>query len=111
MENRIKEMQLGLFADPTSTIYLRSSQLRLYFSVFASILMRIIKKDGLAGTPLEAATSGTIRTQLFKSAGVVKVSVCRYWMMISSIYPRQKLFCTIVKNLKASLRERQCALS
>ena len=111
MENRIKEMQLDLFADRTSTAYLRSNQLRLYFSVFASILMRIIKKYGLTGTPLETATSGTIRTQLFKIAGVVKVSVRRYWMTISSIYPRQKLFCTIVKNLKAALRERQRALS
>src|SRR5262249_61828362 len=32
MENRIKEQQLGLFADRTSTAWMRSNQLRLYFS-------------------------------------------------------------------------------
>jgi hypothetical protein len=37
MENRIKEQQLGLFADRTSTSWMRSNQLRLYFSSFAYI--------------------------------------------------------------------------
>jgi len=32
MENRIKEQQLALFADRTSTHEMRSNQLRLYFS-------------------------------------------------------------------------------
>ena len=32
MENRIKEQQLGLFADRTSTATMRANQLRLYFS-------------------------------------------------------------------------------
>ena len=32
MENRIKEQQLGLFADRTSSATLRANQLRLYFS-------------------------------------------------------------------------------
>ncbi len=31
MENRIKEQQLGLFADRTSSATLRANQLRLYF--------------------------------------------------------------------------------
>ena len=35
MENRIKEQQLGLFADRTSTATMRANQLRLYFSSFA----------------------------------------------------------------------------
>lgn len=36
MENRIKE-QLMLFSDRTSTHYLRSNQLRLYFSSLAYV--------------------------------------------------------------------------
>ncbi len=36
MENRIKEQQLGLFADRTSSATLRANQLRLYFSSFAA---------------------------------------------------------------------------
>ncbi len=39
MENRIKEQQLDLFADRTSTATMRANQLRLYFSVFAGILL------------------------------------------------------------------------
>jgi len=38
MENRIKE-QLMLFSDRTSTHYLRSNQLRLYFSSMAYVLL------------------------------------------------------------------------
>jgi hypothetical protein len=34
MENRIKEQQLDLFADRTSTYWLASNQLRLWFSAF-----------------------------------------------------------------------------
>ena len=39
MENRIKEQQLDLFADRTSTATLRANQLRMYFSVFAGTLL------------------------------------------------------------------------
>ena len=37
MENRIKEHQLGLFADRTSAHTMRANQLRLYFSSFAYV--------------------------------------------------------------------------
>ena len=39
MENRIKEQQLGLFADRTSTALLRSNQIRLYFSSIGYCLL------------------------------------------------------------------------
>jgi hypothetical protein len=35
MENRIKEQQLDMFADRTSTATLRANQLRLWFSSLA----------------------------------------------------------------------------
>jgi len=38
MENRIKEQQLALFADRTSSYEMRCNQLRLYFSSFAYVL-------------------------------------------------------------------------
>jgi hypothetical protein len=50
MENRIKEQQLGLFADRTSTATLRANQLRLYFSSFAYVLLHGLRRLGLAGT-------------------------------------------------------------
>ncbi len=48
MENRIKE-QLMLFADRTSTAYLRSNQMRLYFSSVAYVLLQMLRRLGLAG--------------------------------------------------------------
>ena len=52
MENRIKEQQLDLFADRTSTGTMQANQLRLYFSAFAGVLVLIIRQFGLAGTAL-----------------------------------------------------------
>ena len=52
MENRIKEQQLGLFADRTSTRKLAANQLRLYFSAFAYVMMETLRRVGLAGTKL-----------------------------------------------------------
>ena len=40
MENRIKECQLDLFADRTSSATMRANQLRLWFSSLAYVLMR-----------------------------------------------------------------------
>ena len=48
MENRIKEQQLDLFADRTSTATMRANQLRMYFSVFAGTLLLIMRRYGLA---------------------------------------------------------------
>ena len=48
MENRIKEQQLGLFADRTSTATMRANQLRLYFSSLAYVLMYGLRRLGLS---------------------------------------------------------------
>ena len=50
MENRIKEQQLALFADRTSTHELHANQLRLYFSSFAYVLMQTLRRLALQGT-------------------------------------------------------------
>jgi len=46
MENRLKE-QLMLFSDRPSTAYLRSNQIRLYFSSVAYLLMEALRRLGL----------------------------------------------------------------
>ncbi len=104
MENRIKEQQLDLFADRTSTATLRANQLRLYFSAFAGILMGIIKQFGLAGTDMAAAQCATIRVRLLKIADVVKVTARKVWLSFSSVYPCQELFARIVARLQAAAR-------
>src|SRR5712691_2786365 len=54
-ENRIKEQQLDLFADRTSTAKMWSNQLRVYFSSFAYVLLQTLRRTALAGTELEKA--------------------------------------------------------
>ncbi len=92
MENRIKEQQLWLFADRTSTATMRANQLRLYFSAFAGVLLTILRRAGLQGTELANARFDTIRARLIKLAGRIKVSVRRIRLSLSSVYPLQELF-------------------
>ena len=104
MENRIKEQQLDLFADRTSTATMRANQLRLYFSAFAGIVLLIIRRFGLAGTALASAQCGTIRTRLLKIAVAVKVTVRKIWVSFSSVYPWQEPFARIFARLEAAAR-------
>ena len=72
MENRIKEQQMGLFADRTSTRKLAGNQLRLYFSAFAYVMMETLRRVGLAGTKLARAQSWTLRVRLLKIGAQVR---------------------------------------
>ncbi len=72
MENRIKEQQLDLFADRTSTATMRANQLRLYFASFAYVLMHGLRRLGLAGTQLARAQCTTIWTGLIATDTSVK---------------------------------------
>ena len=60
MENRIKEQQLYLFADRTSTHNMRSNQLRLLFSTMAYLLHSVLREFGLKGSELATSQAGTI---------------------------------------------------
>jgi hypothetical protein len=50
MENRIKECQLDLYDDRTSTATLRANQLRLWFASMAYILLCALRRIGLPHT-------------------------------------------------------------
>lgn len=92
MDSRIKEQQLGLFADRTSTRTMRANQLRLYFSSFAYILMHQLRIRVLAGTELEKAQVWTIRVRLLKVAAVVRQTVRRIVVSLSNTFPLQDIF-------------------
>lgn len=92
MENRIKEQQLELFADRTSTSRMKSNQLRLWFSSVAYVVMNEIRRLALPGTKMEQAQCGTIRLKLLKIGSQVIVSVRRIVARLSSSYPYQELF-------------------
>ena len=66
MENRIKEQQLDLFADRTSTHTMRANQLRLWFSTFAYALVATLRRIALKGTRLASA----MRSQIGVACGV-----------------------------------------
>jgi Transposase DDE domain group 1 len=100
MENRIKEQQLGLFADRTSTAWMRSNQLRLYFSSFAYILMQTLRRLGLQGTELAQAQCDTIRLKLFKIGAQIEVTVRKVWISFSESYPSLGLFQRVFARLQ-----------
>ena len=108
MENRIKEQQMDLFADRTSTHWMASNQLRLWFSVFAHLIMsrpstraraESLRAEVLKGTELASASIGEVRLRLFKIAARLKVSVRRIHIELCSAYPLQSLFRLVHKRL------------
>jgi hypothetical protein len=100
MENRIKEQQLALFADRTSTHEMRSNQLRLYFSSFAYVLMQTLRRLGLEGTSMARAQCDTIRLKLFKVGAHIRISVRRVRIAFSESYPYDRLFRQIMQRLQ-----------
>jgi hypothetical protein len=101
MENRIKEQQLDLCADRTSTATMAANQLRLWFSSFAYVLLAALRRLGLQHTDLEAATCGTIRLKLLKIGARVTVSVRRIRIAIASACPYQTAFALAHARLRA----------
>jgi hypothetical protein len=91
MENRIKE-QMCLFADRLSTDEMKGNQLRLYFSALAYTLMEALRRLGLNGTPWAEAQVDTIRLKLLKIGAIVRVSVRRVLLQLSSAYPWKNLY-------------------
>ena len=89
MENRIKECQLDLFADRTSTATLRANQLRLWFASFAYVLVCALRRIGLRHTQFATATCATIRLKLLKIGALVRVSVRRIKLAMASACPYQ----------------------
>ena len=87
MENRIKECQLDLFADRTS-----SRAPRLWFASMAYVLICALRRIGLAHTQFAAATCGTIRLALFKIGTLVRISVRRIHLAMASGCPWQNEF-------------------
>ena len=92
MENRIKECQLDLFADRSSSHTLRANQLRLWFASMAYVLLCALRRIGLAHTRLAAATCGTIRRKLLKIGAWIRISLRRVKIAMASTHPWQDVF-------------------
>lgn len=111
MENRIKEQQLYLFADRTSSETMRANQLRLWFSSVAYVLLNELRRVGLRGTQLAKAQCQTIRNKLLKIGAQIKISVRRILFSFSTGYPYQRIFQQVYWNIQkayffSTLKER-----
>jgi hypothetical protein len=99
-ENRIKEQQLDLFADRTSTGKMWSNQVRLYFSSIAYVLLQTLRRIALVGTELEKAQCGTIRLKLLKIGAQIRVTVRKVWISLVGGYPHAALFARVLAALE-----------
>ena len=100
MENRIKEQQLYLFADRTSSATMRANQLRLWFSSLAYVILNELRAAGLQGTRMAQATCESIRLKLLKIGAQVRLSVRRVVFSMAGGYPDQDLFGRVLLNLQ-----------
>jgi hypothetical protein len=99
MENRIKEQQLMLFADRTSTQKMFSNQIRLYFSSLAYLLVQALRQFGLAGTDMAKAQCDTIRLKLFKIGAKIRITVRNVWISFADGYPYRRIFDQALANI------------
>jgi Transposase DDE domain group 1 len=99
VENRIKEQQLGLFADRTSCHDFVANQFRLLLSSMAYVLIESLRRTSLAGTELAKAQATTIRLKLLKIGALVQRSVRRIVIHLSESFPMRELFQKLVLTL------------
>jgi hypothetical protein len=100
-ENRIKEQQLGLFADRTSCHDFVANQFRVLLSAAAYILLDHLRRQALADTELAQAQVDTIRLKLLKIGARVVCSVRRVVIHLAESYPRQDLLIRVLARLRA----------
>jgi Transposase DDE domain group 1 len=106
MENRIKECQLDLYADRTSTATMRANQLRLWFASMAYVLLCAVRRVGLHQTSFANASCGTIRLKLLKIGALVRVSVRRIKFAMASSCPAAEVWGCAAARLNAAASAR-----
>ena len=84
MENRIKEQQLGLFADRTSCHGWWANQFRLLLASLAYILIEHFRNIVLKGTMFAKAQVETIRLKLIKIGAVVRRNTRKVYINLST---------------------------
>jgi len=106
MENRIKECQLDLYADRTSTATMRANQLRLWFASMAYVLMCAVRRIGLHHTSFAKASCGTIRLKLLKIGALVRISVRRIKIAMASSCTVADIWGAAAERLNAAAQAR-----
>ena len=103
-ENRIKEQQLGLFADRTSCHAFVANSFRVLLAAAAYVLVEHIRRTALVGTELEKAEVGTIRLRLFRVAALVVTSVRRLVVRLSTSYVWRDVFAEVARRRQSRPR-------
>lgn len=98
MENRIKDQQLDLFADRTSSPRWWVNQWRMLLSGFAYLLFEDLRKL-LQGTELERVSIHTLRLKLLKLGAVVIRNTRKVRFLLSDAYPYKEIFAGLYKRL------------
>ena len=106
MENRIKECQLDLYADRTSSATMRANQLRLWFASMAYVLLCALRRIGLHHTRFDNASCGTIRLKLMKIGALVRISVRRIKIAMASGCPAAPCWGEAARRLNAAVSAR-----
>ena len=101
MENRIKEAQLGLFADRLSCHYFVANQFRLLLASLAHMLMERLRALGLAGSQFAHLQTATLRAKLLKVGAVIVRNSRRIRVWLSSAFPYQQMFLHAAQALRS----------
>jgi hypothetical protein len=101
MENRIKEQQLGLFADRTSCHEWWPNQLRLLLSTLAYVLIDGLRRLALAGTDWARKQATTLRAGLLKIGAVITRNTRRVRVHLSGAWPWREVFALAHARLRS----------
>lgn len=85
MENRVKDQQLCLFADRTSSTRWWTNQWRLILSGFAYTLFERLRAH-LKKTPFEKINANTLRLKLIKVGAVITRNTRRIRVLMNESY-------------------------
>lgn len=101
MENRIKEQQLGLFADRTSCHAWWPNQLRLLLSTLGYVLVDGLRRLALTGTDWGRKQATTLRAGLLKIGAVVTRNTRRVRVHLSGAWPWREIFALAHARLRS----------
>ena len=100
IENRIKELQLGLQIDRTSCSRFLANQFRVLLTVAAYALLEELRRRA-RGTACARAQVWTLRERLLKVAAQVVASVRRIVLYLPASFPFQDSWCRVAGSLRA----------
>lgn len=100
-ENRIKEVQLGLFSERLSSSTHAANERRFLYAVYGYVLYTSIRRHVLQNTPAETLQSWTFRALFLKVGAVIRVSVRRVLVTLSAAFPRRQAFRLLIERLTA----------